>query len=239
MDDIAILIPAYEPDEQLPRFVAAIRRTFRHVVVVDDGSATGSGAFTAVRPNVDVVLVHPRNRGKGAALRTGLAWIRDNLPDVRGVVTADADGQHRPHDVLRVAMALRSRTGGIVLGVRAFSGNVPLRSRFGNWWARQIFRLLTGASVADTQTGLRGIPRDLFAQMLAIPGDRYEYEMEMLAQAATLPQPPLQISIETVYIAANKSSHFQPFRDTLRTQGVMFRHFFRRKLTHAYTRRRG
>lgn len=239
MDDIAILIPAYEPDEQLPRFVAAIRRTFRHVVVVDDGSATGSGAFTAVRPNVDVVLVHSRNRGKGAALRTGLAWIRDNLPDVRGVVTADADGQHRPHDVLRVAMALRGRTGGIVLGVRAFSGNVPLRSRFGNWWARQIFRLLMGASVADTQTGLRGIPRDLFAQMLAIPGDRYEYEMEMLAQAATFPQPPLQISIETVYIAANKSSHFQPFRDTLRTQGVMFRHFFRRKLTHAYTRRRG
>lgn len=239
MDDIAILIPAYEPDEQLPRFVAAIRRTFRHVVVVDDGSATGSGAFTAVRRNVDVVLVHSRNRGKGAALRTGLAWIRDNLPDVRGVVTADADGQHRPHDVLRVAMALRSRTGGIVLGVRAFSGNVPLRSRFGNWWARQIFRLLTGASVADTQTGLRGIPRDLFAQMLAIPGDRYEYEMEMLAQAATFPQPPLQISIETVYIAANKSSHFQPLRDTLRTQGVMFRHFFRRKLTHAYTRRRG
>ncbi len=223
MDDVAILIPALDPDEKLVAFVREIRALFGHVVVVDDGSTSGAEAFAAVRPLADIVLVHEENRGKGAALRTGFAWILENLPCVAGVVTADADGQHLPRDVARVADALRSHPGGLVLGARSFSGKVPFRSRFGNWWARMFFRMLTGLSILDTQTGLRGVPRGLLPRMLAIRGDRYEFEMEMLVQSRDFPSPPLQIPIETVYIDENRSSHFHPLRDTFRTQYVVFR----------------
>ena len=134
MKKVAILIPAYEPDDKLVRLVEALRPLGAHLVVVDDGSVRpeARAAFAAVRERVDALLVHGVNRGKGAALRTGFAWIRDHLPEAEVVVTADADGQHTPTDIRRVAEAALGHPQGLVLGVRTFSGHVPLRSRFGN-----------------------------------------------------------------------------------------------------------
>jgi len=219
---IAVLIPAYQPGEELVRLVDALRGTFGHVVVVDDGSTEGHEAFEAIRGNVAALIRHETNRGKGAALKTGFAWIRTNLPDIAGVVTADADGQHTPDDIRKVAAATLSRKGGIVLGVRAFEGSVPWRSRFGNWWTRTFFRLLTGLSVSDTQTGLRGIPVGMLERIEKIRGDRYEYETRMLADSRKHREPPLQIPIRTVYIRGNRSSHYRPFVDTLRTQAALW-----------------
>ena len=221
MDDVAILIPAYDPDAKLAALVDGLRGAFRHLVLVDDGSTRGRDVLESVRDRVDVLLVHDANRGKGAALRTGFAWIRDNLPGVRAVVTADSDGQHRPADIRRVAEASLGHPDGLVLGVREFAGRVPFRSQLGNVWTRVLFRLLTGLPVRDTQTGLRGIPRGLLDRLLAIPGDRYEYEIRMLVDARRHPAPPRQIPIETVYIDGNKSSHFRPFQDTVATQRAL------------------
>ena len=223
VEDVAVLIPAYQPDAALAARVKELRARFAHVVVVDDGSTEGAEAFASVRPNVDALLVHDRNRGKGAALRTGFAWIRENLPDAKGVVTADADGQHRVDDICRVAAEVPAWQGGLVLGVRRLVGHVPLRSRFGNSWARFFFWLLTGLAVSDTQTGLRGVPRDLLGRMLEIGGDRYEYEMRMLVDARKHARRPLQIPIETVYMDGNKSSHFRPLRDSFLTQLALVR----------------
>ena len=222
MDAVAILIPAYDPDEKLVSLVAALRPAFPHLVLVDDGSTRGRDCLGLVRDRVDALLVHGVNRGKGAALRTGLAWIREHLPAVRVVVTADSDGQHRPADIRRVAEAALGHPDGLVLGVREFSGKVPFRSRLGNIWTRVLFRLLTGLPVRDTQTGLRGIPRGLVDRLLAIPGDRYEYEIRMLVDARRHAAPPLQVPIETVYLEGNGSSHFRPFRDALLTQVALW-----------------
>ena len=101
VEDVAVLIPAYQPDESLVALVEELRAHFVHVVVVDDGSTVGAESFASVRPRVDALLAHERNRGKGAALRTGFAWIREYLPHVEGVVTADADGQHKVADICR------------------------------------------------------------------------------------------------------------------------------------------
>ena len=221
MDDVAILIPAYDPDDKLAALVDDLRPAFRHLVLVDDGSTRGRDVLDAVRGRVDALLVHGTNRGKGAALRTGLAWIRDNLPGVRTVVTADSDGQHRPDDIRRVAEASLAHPDGLVLGVREFAGKVPFRSQLGNIWTRVLFRLLTGLAVRDTQTGLRGIPRGLLGRMLAIPGDRYEYEIRMLVDARRHPAAPRQVPIETIYLDGNRSSHFRPFRDTVSTQWAL------------------
>ena len=228
-DDIALVIPVCDPDaERFPLLVRRLREDFTHVVVVDDGSAHGREAFDAVRGDVDAVLVHEVNRGKGAALRTAFAWVRENLPHAAGVVTVDGDGQHDPEDVRRVAEKLAEGGAGLVLGVRTFAGNVPFRSKLGNLWTRGLFHLLTGLAVSDTQTGLRGIPAALLPRILALPGDRYEYEIRMLADARRHPAPPVEVPIRTIYLDGNASSHYRPLRDTFRTQLALWGTLFRR-----------
>ncbi len=209
---VTVLIPAYNPDEKLLRLLRELDGTFSRIVLVDDGSETGKDVFERAAPHVEKILVHERNRGKGAALKTGLVYLGDGTD----VVTVDADGQHTPADIAKIAAALAVQRDGLVLGVRAFSGKVPFRSRFGNFWTRWFFFLMTGLMIRDTQTGLRGIPKGLVSRIAAIPGDRYEYEMAMLADAKNHDAKPLQIPIETIYIAENATSHFNPLKDTIR-----------------------
>ena len=220
-DRITILIPAYNPDRRLADLAAELGSRGFPVLVVDDGSSVGQDLFAQLERNGLPVLHHDVNRGKGAALKTGLAWIAEHRPDTDVTVTADADGQHRPDDIARVAEAALTHPQALTLGVRAFTGKVPFRSRFGNWWTRVFFFLSTGLWIRDTQTGLRGIPAALSERVRTLPGDRYEYEMAMLTDAKRHPAPPVQIPIETVYIAENASSHFSPLRDTIRIYRAM------------------
>ncbi|GAB3854559.1 glycosyltransferase family 2 protein [Dactylosporangium cerinum] len=148
-----VLIPAYEPDQRLVDLVDGLRGAGQAVVVVDDGSGPAyAPVFQAVRDLGGTVLTHPVNRGKGAALKTGFRSTRED------VVCADADGQHRVEDILRVADHVR-RTGRTTLGVRRFTGPVPLRSSAGNALTRVVFAAVTGSRIQDTQTGLRGTRR--------------------------------------------------------------------------------
>ena len=217
-----VLIPAFEPGPALPRLVADLRHADPDldVLVVDDGSGPRfAEVFADARDAGARVVMHDVNRGKGAALKTGLADIAVHGPDA-DVVTADADGQHTPLDVLRVADALREDAGrgrsALVLGVRDFGGDVPLRSRVGNAVARGLFRVATGRRVTDTQTGLRGIPADRIAWALGIPGEGFEYEQRMLLRLAPDGVAVREVPITTVYLARNASSHFRPVRDSLR-----------------------
>ena len=217
---MTVLIPAYNPDEKLLALLPRLKERFARIVLVDDGSTKGRDIFAKAAPWVEKILVHEKNRGKGAALKTGFAYLDDGATDV---ITADADGQHTPEDIARVAAGLETHRDGLVLGVRSFSGKVPFRSRFGNWWTRWFFFLMTGGLlVRDTQTGLRGIPAGLLPRVASIPGDRYEYEMAMLADAKHHAARPLQIPIETIYIAENATSHFNPLLDTIRIYRRLF-----------------
>lgn len=212
----------YEPGAELPPLVRQLKRSFERIVIVNDGSTRNLEYLREVEPLVEKVLTHPVNRGKGAALKTGF----DYLGEVN-VITADADGQHTPSDIARVAEALKTFADGIVLGVRAFSGKVPLRSRFGNWWTRVWFFVLTGLWVKDTQTGLRGIPAAMVGRIRALDGERYEYEMVMLADAKNHAVKPVQIPIETIYLNDNRESHFSPLRDTIRIYRALFRYLWK------------
>lgn len=105
-----VLIPAYEPDERLVALVRDLAPC-GPVVVVDDGSGPGfAEVFAAAAAAGADVVAHAVNRGKGAALRTGFARIGARWPGA-DVVTADADGQHTPEDIARVARVLADRTG--------------------------------------------------------------------------------------------------------------------------------
>lgn len=226
LSSLALLIPAWQPDGNLPRLLTAVQPLgFGLTVVVDDGSpAKYDGIFQQIaqRPGVGV-LRHACNQGKGRALKTGMRYLIDDRPEIRGVVTADADGQHTPEDIAQVARALATAGEQAVLGVRHFGPTVPLRSRLGNAAMRRLFRWRTGVSLADTQTGLRGLPRALLPALAELPGERYEYETVMLAALCRLQLPPVQLPIATVYLEANRGSHFRPMLDSLRVLGVLLR----------------
>ncbi|WP_243227641.1 bifunctional glycosyltransferase family 2/GtrA family protein [Microbacterium sp. CIAB417] len=217
-----VLIPSFEPTRQLPELVARLAQTAPEldVLVVDDGSGPSSAAlFDAARAAGAEVIAHERNRGKGAALKTGLGHIAARDPHT-AVVTADSDGQHTVADILRVAETLRADAdaGGasLVLGVRLFRGRVPLRSRVGNAVAGGLFRAATGRRISDTQTGLRGIPAARIAWARRIPGEGFEYEQRMLLRLAPDGVHLREVPIATVYLDRNASSHFRPVRDSVR-----------------------
>lgn len=224
-----ILIPAYEPDERLVELVRGIdaARPGQSIVVVDDGSGPAyASVFDAVRALGCVVLTHPRNRGKGAALKTGFAHARGAGADA--VVCADCDGQHTLVDIERVAAALTDHPAAMVLGARAFAGDVPLRSRIGNDCTRVLFRLLTGVRLTDTQTGLRAYPAALLEWLLAIPGERFEYELEVLLSSKRDGVAIHEVPIQTIYLEGNESSHFDPIRDSIRVYTPLVRYAVRR-----------
>lgn len=216
---IPILIPAYQPDEKLLRLVEQLQSLgLRDIVVIDDGSrAELKPLFLALADIGCVVLTHETNRGKGAAIKTGIRHLLDTRPEVAGVVTCDADGQHAPNDIRNLVAALNQTPDSLVLGTRDFSlPQVPKKSRFGNRFSALYFRFVTGRVCNDTQTGLRGIPRNLFPLATSIVQNRYDYEMTFLIDAAVSGTPLCFVPIETVYIDHNASSHFRPFVDSIR-----------------------
>ena len=202
-------------------------------MVVDDGSAPASApVLTAARELGCTVLRHPTNRGKGVALKTGFAHIARAHPG-EDVVCADADGQHQVADVIRVAEHTRA-TGHTVLGVRRFDGSVPLRSRVGNTVTRLLFHAATGRPVQDTQTGLRAYPGALLGWLQDVPGERFEYEMNVLLYAARAGHPIDEVAIATTYLQDNASSHFGSLSDSVRIYRPLLR-FAATSLT-AFTR---
>ena len=211
-----VLIPAYEPDDKLVALVDALVKRFP-VLVVDDGS-TGAGCsaiFQRAGEAGAVVLHHKFNLGKGSALKTGIEYVAQLGLDVPGVVTADADGQHAPEDIARIAQAMAEHPGAIILGARNFA-KMPARSKTGNSLTRLAFRAGTGLRVSDTQTGLRGLPQSLFPELLTLAGERYEYEMNMLLAIPSWGVPFHEVEIDTIYIDGNKSTHFHALRDGYR-----------------------
>lgn len=210
-----VLIPSLDPDDKLVQVVAGCREQgFERIVLVDDGSGEACREpFRRAEELGAVVLRHEKNRGKGAALKTGIRDIAARFPDAPCIVTADGDGQHRPEDIRAVALAASERDA-LVLGTRDLNDPAtPRRSRFGNGFSALFFRLCTGVRCPDTQTGLRGLPRSLWDFALSVEGNRYEYEMNLLMAAAERKYPLEMVPIRTIYFDNNKKSHFRTFRD--------------------------
>lgn len=212
-----VVIPAYQPDDKLYNLIQTLSQTTDYpIIVVNDGSSADKAELFASLEPMAKVLTHPENQGKGAAIKTALRYLYENYPADEGVITVDADGQHLPADIVRVAETWQRSPESIVLGSRRFTGNVPFKSRAGNAITRFVFAVSTGVKVFDTQTGLRAFGVFRTPMMLAMKGDRYEYEINVLLYATRHRIPIQEVTIETVYIEDNKSSHFHPVRDAWR-----------------------
>ena len=162
--------------------------------------------------------------GKGVALKTGIEYIQNNYNRCTGIITADSDGQHLPKDINKISKVIMKNPNSLILGVRDFNkNNIPLKSRVGNKITSLIFYLLTHKKCNDTQTGLRGIPRNLFDKALNIKGNGYEYEMNMLMEFHRDNINFEYKEINTVYIEGNKSSHFKPIKDSIKIYVNIFK----------------
>lgn len=219
------LIPSFEPDAELPLLMKKLSDAGFERIVVDDGSGDSARALYRQMPPGTILLKHEKNRGKGCALKTGLSYIRDHYPSDAIVVTLDADGQHCVPDTVRCAAAAAEHPDCLILGCRTLKGRqVPLRSRFGNAVTRMVYRLSSGTSVSDTQTGLRSFQAALIPFLLAVAGERYEYEMNVLLECPKRQIPLWEVPIATVYQHRNAGSHFRTFRDSYRIYGEIL-HF--------------
>jgi glycosyltransferase involved in cell wall biosynthesis len=223
----SLLIPAFRPTPALVTLSADLLSLgATEIIVVDDGSpAEESFIFEELARLQGVsVLRHAVNLGKGRALKTGLNhFLLTSLPESSGVVTLDADGQHLAADVLMVANALEAAPESLHLGVRKFGRNVPFRSLLGNEVTRLVFGFVTNIWIRDTQTGLRGIPTTLIPELLAVQGERYEFEIGVLLKTKERRVPITEHLIETVYIDDNRGSHFNPVLDSMRIYFVLLR----------------
>lgn len=224
---IIVLIPAYKPDERMVQLVRELRDKQLDVLLVDDGGqAAYAHLFEQCRELGAEVAVHAVNMGKGRALKTGINAALLRWPQLRAIVTADADGQHTPTDILRLIEAENEHPNTLVLGSRQFTGNVPFKSRWGNRITRAVYALASGVHVYDTQTGLRVLPRCALEDMARIDGERYEYEMNVLLKLRDMKIGVFEVPIETIYIDDNAGSHFNPVRDALRIYMVIFKYLF-------------
>ncbi len=216
-----VLIPAYEPDGQLIELTKQLKDAGFAIVVVDDGSGPAYREIFDGVKEYAYILTHYVNRGKGAALKTGMAYIRAEMPQAENFITCDADGQHRVEDVIRVCQQLHNGHK-FVLTMRKRKKDIPFRSKFGNSLSRVVYTLLTKRYLSDNQSGLRGFHCSYIDWLVEVEKDNYDYEMNVLYYAAKKAIPISTLLIESIYINNNQSSHFQPIKDTLRIYRSLF-----------------
>ena len=215
----AFVIPVYNHARNVGSVAAAAVASGAPVVVVDDGSTDGS--HSAVADIAGALLVrHPQNRGKGAAILTGLEAVAGPPFGARFAVTVDADGQHFPDDArallaevlpadasaARVALVLGARTG---MQGRA----VPWSSRIGRRFSGFCVWASGGPILSDSQSGFRVYP---VAETLALAtrARRFEFEVEVLVRASRAGIPIVEVPVPVSYTPpGGRVSHFRPWRD--------------------------
>jgi len=214
------VIPAYQTAATVGRVVAGVRAACPPalVIVVDDGSTDRTGEEG--REKGALVLTHPRNRGKGAALRTGIARACADGAGV--VVTLDSDGQHPPELIPALLAPILAGTADLTLGARRRAAPMPLGRRCTNWLSARLATRIGGQEVSDAQTGFRAFTRDVALRFAPGEQQRYDFEAAFLLSALAAGARVTCVTIPTVYDGAR--SHFHPWADTWRLARVFARH---------------
>ena len=217
-NEVCAVIPTYQNAKTLLKVVADVHRVVDTVFVVDDGSNDGTAALLdkatgSERP--EKVLTHPKNCGKGAALKTGLTYARQQ--GFRYAVTVDADGQHRADDIPALLEAVEEEPDALAIGSRGLQHeNMPAKSTFANRFSNFWFALQTLQRLPDTQSGLRVYPlRRLHG--LRWMSARYEAELTLLVFSAWAGVKLLPVPVSVYYPPRDQRvTHFRPGRDFTR-----------------------
>jgi glycosyltransferase involved in cell wall biosynthesis len=210
---ICVVIPVFNHGLTVGRIVREAREFFP-VIVVNDGSTDDTGKILAGESGVTVITL-PRNQGKGAALRAGLA--RAEECGFTHAITMDADGQHATRELPWFGAASRERPEAFVIGVRNLvKENAPVGRRISNSLSTFWFKVETGVKLTDTQCGYRSYPLQPINR-LRLNSQRYAYELEVMVKAAWAGIPLRAQRVSADYASAtSRLSHFHPVRDMVR-----------------------
>lgn len=217
-NEVCAVIPTYQNAKTLLQVVADVHRVVDTVFVVDDGSNDGTAALldkATGNERPEKVLTHPKNCGKGAALKTGLTYARQQ--GFRYAVTVDADGQHRADDIPALLKAVEEEPDALAIGSRGLQHeNMPAKSTFANRFSNFWFALQTLQRLPDTQSGLRIYPlRGLHG--LRWMSARYEAELTLLVFSAWAGVKLLPVPVSVYYPPRDQRvTHFRPGRDFTR-----------------------
>lgn len=217
-NEVCAVIPTYQNAKTLLKVVADVHRVVDTVFVVDDGSNDGTAALLdkatgSERP--EKVLTHPKNCGKGAALKTGLTYARQQ--GFRYAVTVDADGQHRADDIPALLKAVEEEPDALAIGSRGLQHeNMPAKSTFANRFSNFWFALQTLQRLPDTQSGLRVYPLQRLHGLRWMSA-RYEAELTLLVFSAWAGVKLLPVPVSVYYPPRDQRvTHFRPGRDFTR-----------------------
>ena len=169
LSELAVIIPAYNEQDGIGPTLRSLREACpeAQIIVIDDGSTDRTGEVARGVPGVHVIR-HARNRGYGASLKTGLRATRR-----RYVAWYDADGQHRPQDLIRVASPVIEGRYDVVIGVRGKDSAVQRDRAAGKWLLGFVARLVSGERIPDLNSGLRCFRRDVILRYLHLLPDGF------------------------------------------------------------------
>jgi glycosyltransferase involved in cell wall biosynthesis len=228
----AAVIPAYQDEKHIGDIVRRTRERLDHVLVVDDGSSDQTAQ--RARDAGAQVIVHDQNRGKGEAIKTGLAhWLgaANTSPHTAGgldrevtwVSLLDSDGQHLPEEIDRfLSAAARTTQPTFLIGNRMnnVTGMPIIRRVVNRYMSRQISHVCK-QEIPDTQCGFRMLDRQLIPELLG-GGDRFDYDTEVLIIASRKGYRIESVPITTVY--TDQVSKIRPLRDAIRFLKLIWRY---------------
>ncbi len=205
-EKLAILIPTFNPTDKLIKTINNLNENgFKHIIIVNDGSFNNE-IFSKIE--VDRILKHDFNEGKGKALKTGFEYLKKL--DFDGAITLDDDLQQDILDIKKIADYFLKNEG-IYFGVRNFEG-APFLRKFANKIISKVFKVLYKEDICDTQTGLRCFPKKMFPWLTEIEGNGFEYEMNVLKTLVKEKYTINKVYIKTIY--NDGKSHYHAIKDS-------------------------
>jgi glycosyltransferase involved in cell wall biosynthesis len=179
---ITAILPAFNEEVSIGSMVLHAKQHSDHVVVIDDGSEDRTSEMAKLAGAE--VIRHPKNMGKGVALRTGFEHAGKNGCKV--VITMDSDGQHDPDDIRKLVLPILNGEADIVNGSRYMNGtdkNTPFYRRAGQIILDKATNLNSGLHITDTQSGFRAFARHTLP-VFKFQSNGLAIESEMLMDAA-------------------------------------------------------
>jgi glycosyltransferase involved in cell wall biosynthesis len=226
-DRFVVVIPLYNHADKVADVIRGALDCGLPVIVVDDGST--DAPHEKIRHIQGITLLrHPENKGKGAALITGMTAAAGSNYD--WAVTIDADGQHDPQDISELIAAIPENQRPIILGRRRGMNapDVLWTSRYGRKFSDFWILLSGGGPLQDSQSGFRiyPLPETLH---LNVKSGGYQFEIEVLVKAAWHKIPVVEAPVRVYYQPGEKRvSHFRPLIDFLKNSRTFARLIFQR-----------
>jgi glycosyltransferase involved in cell wall biosynthesis len=209
---VLVLIPAFNAGKTVGDVIRATKEFVPDVVVVNDGSRDDTAAVA--RASGAQVVDHPKNRGKGAALKTGFAYALQKGYDV--VITLDADGQHLPREIPKFLQSRQQTSADLIIGGRShlFDQMLP-RRRLANRFSAWTIAKASKTGITDSQSGFRLYSANLLRNV-RLRTDGFDLESEVIVRAGVGGFKVITTPIDLGFVDGVSTSHYKPLKDTLR-----------------------